>query len=59
MENLATEGKGTMLAASSGAELMDVFEQIGHGCSAVNGFVEHFSHIVTSMVADKITVDHM
>ena len=30
MENLATEGKGTMLAASSGAELMDVFEQIGH-----------------------------
>lgn len=55
----AAAPKGTMKPADDAASMLEVFEDIAHRCSAVNGMVGHFSQIITRMVTDKITVDHM
>ncbi len=59
LQLLATAGNGTMKPADDAAGMLQVFEDIAHGCSAINGMVGHFSQIITRMVTDKITVDHV
>lgn len=56
---MAQTAGGKFEAASTGEDLMRVFEAAAQDCNAVDGLVRRFEETISDMISTKVVLDHM
>ncbi|KAK9851373.1 hypothetical protein WJX84_010889 [Apatococcus fuscideae] len=56
---MANAAGGTFKPASTGDDLMRIFEAAAQGCNAVDGLVKRFGETISNLISTKVVLDHM
>ncbi|KAK9820719.1 hypothetical protein WJX74_002690 [Apatococcus lobatus] len=59
LEAMAQTAGGKFKAASTGEDLMRIFEAAAQDCNAVDGLVKRFEETISDMISTKVVLDHM
>ena len=56
---MAQSAGGKFKAASTGEDLMRIFEAAARDCNAVDGLIKRFQETISDMISTKVVLDHM